>query len=247
MANLLLAARSIQPGCSVAILTAGLALAACVNPPEPLPIKVKERATIASVRASWRTPPDSGTQAFSPGVELAYERGLGQGDQRVGMNEFIRLDNKVLSGPQDVRHYTDLSRGHLAFNGLARSTGTVFEVELIAGLGQARLGLRSESQTNPADTLATTFSTTGVVLGVGPRLNFTDNLALEARFQNLYSSLSSDPRFWHREIALRYRPVKTVAVRAGYAEMDYGPSQPRGNSPINVRLYGPLLGLDLVF
>jgi len=88
----------------------------------------------------------------------------------------------------------------------------------------------------------------GVVLGVGPRWNFTDTLALEARAQALSSSPSSDDRFWYREIAVRYRPVKNVAIRMGYSEMDYRPATlSDGDSPVHVRMYGPFLGLDFPF
>jgi len=82
----------------------------------------------------------------------------------------------------------------------------------------------------------------------GPRWNFTDTLAVEARAQVLSSSPSSDDRFWYREIALRYRPVKNVAVRMGYSEMDYRPANlSDGDSPVHVRMYGPFLGLDFPF
>jgi len=88
----------------------------------------------------------------------------------------------------------------------------------------------------------------GVALGAGPRWNFTDKLAFEARFQALASSPSSDDRFWYREIGVRYRPVNNVAIRMGYSDMDYRPAKlSEGDSPVHVRVYGPFLGVDFPF
>ena len=83
---------------------------------------------------------------------------------------------------------------------------------------------------------------------LAPLPPLTDTLALEARAQALSSSPSSDDRFWYREIAVRYRPVKNVAIRMGYSEMDYRPATlSDGDSPVHVRMYGPFLGLDFPF
>jgi hypothetical protein len=239
-------AKAMRAGTIIVIV--GAALCACVNaPPAPVPVEVKDSTTIASARMSWHASTES--RVFSPGLEIEYERGLGQVDQRLAANEFIAVDNRTLSGPREVRHSADLRYGQLAFHGIVRvppSSG--FEIDTIAGLGQSHLGLRSESQSVPAGTLAATYLMSGVVLGVGPRWNFSDVFAIEARFQRLASSVSSDDRFWYREIALRYLPVKTVAIRAGYAEMDFRPSKiSAGDSPVHVRLYGPFLGLNLMF
>jgi hypothetical protein len=217
-------AKAMRAGTIIVIV--GAALCACVNaPPAPVPVEVKDSTTIASARMSWHASTES--RVFSPGLEIEYERGLGQVDQRLAANEFIAVDNRTLSGPREVRHSADLRYGQLAFHGIVRvppSSG--FEIDTIAG----------------------PYLMSGVVLGVGPRWNFSDVFAIEARFQRLASSVSSDDRFWYREIALRYLPVKTVAIRAGYAEMDFRPSKiSAGDSPVHVRLYGPFLGLNLMF
>jgi hypothetical protein len=235
---------------------AAFALSACSHvPASPTPVRVpvdiKDNTTIGSARLSWHDAPET-TRAgsFTPGMEIEYDQGIGRSNQHLGANEFIQLDGKTLSGPQDLRHRADLRYGHLAFDGIWRFPGRAsgLELEWVAGLGQAQLGLRSESRSLAVDPLVAKYSLAGVVLGVGPRWNFTDTLALEARVQALSSSPSSDDRFWYREIAVRYRPVKNVAIRMGYSEMDYRPANlSDGDSPVHVRMYGPFLGLDFPF
>ena len=244
------------PPIVLAAAVAALALGACSHvpaPPVPVrqPVEIKDNTTIGSARLSWHDAPET-TRAgeFSPGMEIEYDRGIGRSNQHLGANEFIQLDGKTLFGQQDVRHHADLRYGHLAIDVIWRFPGRAsrLELEWVAGLGQAQLGLHSESRTLAVDPLAAKYSLSGVVLGVGPRWNFTDTLALEARAQALSSSPSSDERFWYREIALRYRPVKNVAIRMGYSEMDYRPATlSDGDSPVHVRMYGPFLGLDFPF
>ena len=240
----------------LAAAVAAFALAACSHvpgPPAPVrqPVEIKDNTTIGSARLSWHDAPETTRAgAFSPGMEIEYDRGAGRSNQHLGANEFIQIDGKTLFGPQDVRHHADLRYGHLAIDVIWRFPVRAprLELEWMAGLGQAQLGLRSESRSLAVDPLVAKYSLSGVVLGVGPRWNFTDTLALEARAQALSSSPSSDDRFWYREIAVRYRPVKNVAIRMGYSEMDYRPATlSDGDSPVHVRMYGPFLGLDFPF
>jgi len=51
-----------------------------------------------------------------PGLEIEYDRGVGQSSQHLGANEFIQLDGKTQFGQQDVRHHADLKYGHLAID-----------------------------------------------------------------------------------------------------------------------------------
>ncbi len=239
-----------------AVLIAACVLSACSHVPAPpspvrLPVDIKDDTTIGSARLTWHDAPET-TRAgsFTPGLEIEYDRGIGRTNQHLGTNEFIQIDNKTLSGPQEVRHHGEVRYGHLAFNGIWRFPGRASKLELewVAGLGQAQLGLRSESRTLAVEPLVAKYSLGGVVLGAGPRWNFTDTLAFEARFQALASSPSSDDRFWYREIGVRYRPLKNVAIRMGYSDMDYRPANlSEGDSPVHVRMYGPFLGLDFPF
>jgi len=241
---------------AAAVLIAACALAACSHvpaPPGPVrrPVDIQDNTAIGSARLSWHDAPET-TRAgsFAPGLEIEYDRSIGRTHQDLGANEFIQIDNKTLSGPQAVHHHADVRYGHLAFNGIWRFPGKASKLELewVAGLGQAQLGLRSESRTLAVEPLVAKYSLGGVVLGAGPRWNFTDTLALEARFQALSSSPSSDDRFWYREIGVRYRPVKNVAIRMGYSDMDYRPANlAEGDSPVHVHMYGPFLGVDFPF
>lgn len=237
-----------------AILITACTLGACSHvpgPPRPvqLPIDVEDGTAVPSARLSWHESPIS-TRAgsFALGFEIDYARGIGRTEQSIGTNEFIELDRKTLSGPQDVSHHADLRQGHIAFNGIWRFPGKVsrLELEWIAGFGETHLGLRSESRTAQTN-LTANYTLNGITLGFGPRWNFTDTLAAEARIQAI-SSPTVDDTFSRWEIGLRYRPVENVAIRAGYAEMKYGPSKKSGDdSPVHVRLYGPFLGLHLLF
>jgi hypothetical protein len=228
---------------------------ACGNlPPAPVlkPIEVRDDyTTIPSVRLSWYPQGfETAPRSLNFGVELEYARGTGRSDQSLGANEFISLGGKNLQGPQEVHHHADLRYGHLAFTGSKRFWGPVssLELEWVAGLGRTELNLLSQSRVAGSPTLSAKYEFSGVTLGVGPRWNITNELAVEGRLQLLHFWPSSNDSLWYPEIAVRYRPVKDVALRMGYSTMSYDPSkQNGGDSAARVHISGPFLGLHLIF
>src|SRR5712691_10523696 len=111
---------------AAAVLIAASALAACSHvpaPPGPVrrPVDIQDNTTIGSARLSWHDASETTRGgAFSPGMEIEYDRSIGRTNHRLGASEFIQIDNKILSGPQELRHHADVSYGHLAFNGIWR-------------------------------------------------------------------------------------------------------------------------------
>jgi hypothetical protein len=241
------------------ILSAVLALGACgpLPPTRVLaPIHVDDRnSTVPAARLSWHSDgPDTRPGTSNFGVEVEYARGTGRSDQQVAGNEYISLGGANLLGPQNVRHRAELRYGHLALRGITRFRGgSGLELQWVAGLGRTVLDLRSESRTTADPTLTAKYQVSGVTLGVGPRWNITNEAALEGRVQVLWSRAhwspaSSNSEFWYPEVALRYRPVKNAALRVGYSGMGFSPGKNRGDdSPIEVRIAGPFLGLDAMF
>ncbi len=250
---------SVKPATSTAaILFAVLGLGACTTPPSGpppqvlAPIKVVDgNTTIPAVRLSWHSDgPETKPGTSNFGVELEYAQGSGRSDQRLAGNEYVSLGGANLLGPQEVRHRADLRYGHLALSGITRFRGKASGLELqwVAGLGRTELELRSESRTTADPALTAKYQVSGLALGVGPRWNITRELAVEGRVQSLWSWADSHNDFWYPEVAVRYRPVRNAALRIGYSGMGSRPAkQQGGDSPVEVRMSGPFLGLDVMF
>lgn len=240
---------------AAAILIAVCGLGACGNlPPGPIlkPIDVKDPyTTIPSARLSWYPQGfDTGPRALNWGVELEYARGIGRSDQTLGSNEFISLGGNNLLGPQQVHHHADLRYGHVGLTGSQRFGGraSALEIEWVAGVGYAELNLISQSRVAGSPALFAKQEFTGVALGVGPRWNITNELALEGRVQLLHFWPFFEETLWYPEIAVRYRPAKAVALRLGYSSMTYDPSKQNGSdSAARIQISGPFLALHLFF
>lgn len=240
---------------TAAVLPAVLALGACgpLPPTRDLaPIHVDDRnATVPAARLSWHSDgPDTRPGTSNFGVEVEYAQGSGRSDQQLTGNEYISLGGANLLGPQNVRHRAELRYGHLALSGITRFRGKASGLELqwVAGLGRTELDLRSESRTTADPALTSKYEVTGVALGVGPRWNITKEAALEGRAQFLLSGADFHNDFWYPEVAFRYRPVRNAALRVGYSGMGSRPVKHQGgDSPVEVRISGPFLGLDVMF
>jgi hypothetical protein len=241
-----------------AILIAACWLGACTHlpspPPAPVlkPIDVNDRTTtIPSARLSWYPQgSETGPGSRNFGVELEYAGGTGRSDQSLGSNQIVSLGGKNIQGPQEVQNHADLRYGHLAFTGSQRFWGRVssLEVEWVAGLGRTELNLLSQSRAAGSAVLSAKYGLSGAALGVGPRWNITSEVALEGRLQLLHFWPFSNESFWYPEIALRYRPVKNVALRMGYSTMYFNPPKQNGeDSAARVYIRGPFLGLGFIF
>jgi len=212
---------------------------------------VKPVAEIPSARLTWYPQGfETAPRSLNWGVELEYARGTGRNDQRLASNEYISLGGNNLQGPQEVHHRAELRYGHLGVTGSQRFGGRAssLEIEWLAGLGAAEFTLVSQSRIAGSPALSARQGLSGVTLGVGPRWNITNELALEGRLQVLHLGPSFGETLWYPEIAVRYRPAKAVALRMGYSSMSFDPSkQNGGDSAVRVRISGPFLGLHLVF
>lgn len=246
---------------TAAILPAVLVLGACgpLPPTRDLaPIHVDDRnATVPAARLSWHSDgPETRPGTSNFGVEVEYAQGSGRSDQQVTGNEYISLGGANLLGPQNVRHRAELRYGHVALSGITRFRGKAswLELQWVAGLGRTELDLRSESRTTTDPALTARYHVTGLALGVGPRWNITEKAALEGRARFLWSWTDSTfdrlahEDLWYPEVAVRYRPVRNAALRVGYSRMSSSPVKNQGgDSPVEVRISGPFLGLDAIF
>ncbi len=113
------------------------------------------------------------------------------------------------------------------------------------------------SVTTPAPlTLETEQVDYALTMGLGLRWWFFANSAVEGRLILLTANPFS---YWggtfgngaqtdmlEGELALVFRPVRSVAVRGGYAMMDLTPKK-SSNSSFEFKLSGPFLGLGILF
>jgi hypothetical protein len=210
-----------------------------------------DATTIPAFRVSWHADgPDTKPRSTNLGVEIEYAHGKGHEDQQVAANEYISLNGANLLGPQSVQHRADLRYGHVGLSGITRFGGKASGLELqwVAGIGQSTLNLRSESRASSDPALTAKYRVNGLTLGVGPRWYINKEFAAEARVQGLWSWAQSDYRFWYPEVALRYLLAQHAAFRLGYSGMGANPTKRQGgDSPVEVRISGPFLALDMMF
>ena len=246
----------------VVIVTVLTCTCACSTSGGPVyvlqPVDINKRAFVPSARVSWNpeASDDRRAASFTGGVEFQYSRGRVQSDQTLGSLDYISYGGQSLFGPQDVRHFADLRYGHLAYNAVIRFRRVSrLELEVVAGIAQADLHLRSESQVSGGGALAQKYAFTGIAVGVGPRWNFTNELAVEGRllfasnrpFSLLEHGDGYHDYLWYPELAFRYRPAKNVALRAGVSRLQYEPTIPGSTSSVYVVMRGPFVGLDVLF
>ncbi|MGB5082521.1 MAG: hypothetical protein WBO23_17470, partial [Burkholderiales bacterium] len=243
---------------SAVVLTVLTGICACsTTTPEPSlvlrPIDINQRAFVPTARVSWHEKPAESQRAvsFTGGVELQYSRGRAEATQSLGALDFISYGGQSIFGPQVVRHFAELRYGHLVYDATIRFRRLPrLELEVVAGVAEADLRLRSETEPPGGGELARKYAFSGIVVGVGPRWNFTRELAVEGRLMlasNRPFALFSGGGGYHDyvrypEIAFRFRPAENVALRAGLSRVEYEPTEPGGDSSIYVVMRGPFLG-----
>jgi hypothetical protein len=153
--------------------------------------------------------------------------------------------------PQQIRAEFDFRFIELAYRYRYVSQRGALGVEGLAGLAQARLGLRL---IGPTRTAAERLDGTGLVLGVGGILRLWPSGSVQLRATGFASTTSEGVSSVARyDLQLAQALGRHAAIRAGYAFWDVrsrreDDAYSRSNdSPIRVKFSGPTLGLELMF
>jgi hypothetical protein len=223
-----------------------------------VPININDTsAPFYSVRAEWH-PRENVNDALgkgSDGVEFQYTKTAGLSDQSLATGEVMSVGGNSIVGPQQISHRVDISYAHLAYSGTAHMEKYPAEMDAFMGLGRVNYSLRSDVTTAPL-ALQSSQTDYALTMGMGLRWRFLDNTSAEGRVvlltQNPFSYFigtygkGKQTDMIQGELALVYKPVKSVALRGGYAWMALVPEK-TADSPLDLRLRGPLVGLEVFF
>lgn len=240
-----------------ALAFAGLAGCATQDPP-PNPVRVDDgHATIRTARIVWRAESPEPERSRG-GVEIDYASHRGRDSQFVPSGQNIELGGITAYGPQTAEHeletqYLHVAYSHLIPTKLGISASDRIEVEVLIGLAQVRLDVRSQVVTPTTSELSADVRASGIVLGIAPRWRIGKYLAVEARqtwMSNFPLSFIDLAMRESAEVALAVRPVPHVALRAGYSQVKVSDTDTwpgHVDSRVETRLRGPFVGLELDF
>jgi len=222
------------------------------------PININDSsAQFYSARAKWQ-PRSNANDAFGQsrdGVEFQYTKTAGLSDQSLATGEVMSVGGNSVIGPQQISHRADISYAHLAYSGTAYMEKYPAEMDAFIGLGQVSYSLRSDVTTAPL-VLQSSQTDYALTMGMGLRWRFLDNASAEGRVvlltQNPFSYFlgtygkGKQTDMIQGELTLVYKPVKSVVLRGGYAWMSLVPEK-TAESPLDFRLRGPLVGMEVLF
>jgi hypothetical protein len=182
------------------------------------------------------------------GLELELSGVRARGEQQLGAFETATLGTQSISGPALLRHDARVEHAQLVYNHLLFA-GRPVEFEWFAGAAWVKTSWQSVSA-NAADPRLTKESRWyGPAGGVLARLRLAPVLALELRYSGAVD-LSTQRDNGSRnstELALAFKPVPALALRAGLGEMRSWLRPELLSTELSVRARGPFLNLGLDF
>lgn len=210
----------------------------------------------ASFRAFWEVHPRAGGSGLEDeegasrgagkghlGVELDVGYVAGDDDQGLAGNEFVQLGGTQFLGPATVDLDWTLLAGSIALRGGAR-VEDVLVVEGIGGLGLTRLHLEAE---DGALSASETFSSVGPILGLQAGVEPLPWLGAFVRSTWTGGFVPDEASLGVTDLALTLKPAKRVVAFGGWRWWDYGAEGNSGDSDVELKLSGPMLGIELRF
>lgn len=182
------------------------------------------------------------------GVELELSSVRGEGSQRLEDLTVATLGGRAISGPTQLLHTVRVQHAQLVYNHRLFA-GRPFELEWFAGAASVRTDWRSVS-TNPADpSLSRQITWRGPAGGALGRVRLGPLLALEGRLSGAIALSGGTVRGGRSaaELALAFRPVPSLVLRGGLAEMRSDLSPREETTELSTRLRGPFLNLGVEF
>jgi hypothetical protein len=223
------------------LCAAGL-MGGCASSNKASPLEVRDDGPAAvQARSVWRIDPHRGH-----GIEIDFAQQRGRDTSSLGPGERVQFGAAVINGPETLRNEATIRSLHVAYNYLIPSSGP-FEAEFFAGAGRMDLKLRVQGSA-PAAQIGRTLGGGALVAGIGPRWKLSEQFALEGRL-SVMSGLHADTTYEKDsiEVALAYRPVRQMSLRAGYSWIKAVVEHDTRDSDVTARLRGPYFGLTLNF
>jgi hypothetical protein len=226
---------------ALCLCTAGI-VGGCTISNKSAPLEVRDDGrTAVSARSVWRIHPRRGH-----GVEIDYAQHRGSSTSFLGAGNNVMLDSAVINGPETLRNEATVRSYHVAYNYLIAPSAPI-EAEAYVGLSRMDLKLRVQGNA-PVAQISSNLGGSGVVIGIGPRWKLHEQMALEGRLTHM-SGWSGDAHSQKDsiDVALAYRPVKQLTLRAGYSWLKAVVEHDTADSDVSARLRGPFLGMTLNF
>ena len=214
----------------------------CVFTNKAAPLEVRDDGqTAASLRAVLRI-----DQQRRHGIEFDLAQQRGTDTSALGAGERLQLGDAVINGPESLRNEATVRSFHVAYNYLIPSSGPL-EAEVFGGIGQMDLKLRVQGSA-PGAQINRTLGGGVLVGGIGPRLKMSPQFALEGRL-SVAAGAGTDRDYEKNsvDVALAWRPVSQLTLRAGYVWVKASVEHDFADSNVTARLRGPYLGLSLDF
>jgi len=226
---------------ALCLCTAGI-VGGCQGTTKAVPIDISDdEASALDARSIWRF----GSRQ-DHGVEVDFAQQRGSSSSSLGAGSRVMVGSQVINGPQTLHNEATVRSFHVAYNYLIAPSSPV-EAEAFAGVGRMELKLLAQGSAPGAQISSTLGGGIGVI-GIGPRWKLREQLALEGRLTWM-GRVSSGPEYEKQSIdlALAYRPVKQMTLRAGYFWLKATVEHDSNDSDVSVWLRGPFLGVTLNF
>ncbi len=207
-----------------------------------VPIDISDNGASAfDARSIWRFGPRQ-----DHGVEVDYAQHRGSSTSLLGTGSRVMLGSAVIDGPETLHNEATVRSLHVAYNYLIAPSNPV-EAEAFAGVGRMEFKLLAQGSA-PGARISRTLGGGIGVIGIGPRWKLREQLALEGRL-TLMGRASNGPDYEKQSIdlALAYRPVKQMTLRAGYSWLKATVEHETDDSDVSIKLRGPFLGVTLNF
>ena len=230
---------------AVALSIATLALSGCGSR-QQLSVR-DDNAPSFAVRAAVRPQAWARDERPGPGFEFGVERWRASDVRQLVAGETLVLANQTLTGPDALGQSVVLRRVQVAYTH-PLYFGEVFQLEPFVGLAEVRLHYRVAPGASPLRPELRA-STTGVIGGITPRARVNDWFAVEARFSTMPSYRTAEVSSHSAEVAAVFTPVRSLALRAGYAQRRAGIEFDVSTNwtQLEVRANGPFATLQFEF
>jgi len=225
-----------------------LALAGCGLPTSRIDAE-DNRVFIPSMRTAFNL--SEGREAPSEpqtghAVEFGYVKARGGDSQFLAAGQApVVIGGQTFSAPQQLRNQFDFSFADVSWRWRKFFDGRALGLEVLAGLGNARLDLAVSSTAQQA---SESFSTQGPQAGAGLLWRLQPGTSLQARASGFVSASGRGVNEAVRsELSLAQVLHENLGVRVGFSSWEVKGQGQDGISDFRLRFSGPSLMLEMNF
>lgn len=176
------------------------------------------------------------------GLEFGYEHYRGANEQTLEADSAsAKLNGKELPAPDHFHNRVRINQVYGGYNHVFNFRR--FQLEPRAGLAYQQVDFRVSSSNPAIGSINVRRSGLYGDVGVTPRFNFSDVLAAEARVS---AAVGPNRRSLDGELALVFRPVPALSLRAGYFWRDQQLLDANA-SDLSLRISGPTASVVMNF